>query len=239
MLRRPPRSTLSSSSAASDVYKRQEYGGLASSPHLRRTIRRHEREMVALVTRVPRDPVDLMSSVNGLDSPGLLPTWQEMQHSMARPECCRCASAMVPYRIHFEQAVWLCAAEECSSSIDAEDPLIVDLQMPKVMIERFKSSVKPKRKRACKSHGSSKKQQRSVSVSGDATDKTSSTNILSLSTEAPFPLLQEAGGSEDRSSLDALLDSIPEDDELADSSMEDWLFSDQPQHQSPESNTID
>eukprot|EP00658_Telonema_sp_P-2_P024143 TRINITY_DN19688_c0_g1_i3.p1 TRINITY_DN19688_c0_g1~~TRINITY_DN19688_c0_g1_i3.p1 ORF type:complete len:101 (+),score=29.72 TRINITY_DN19688_c0_g1_i3:138-440(+) len=27
MIRRPPRSTLSSSSAASDVYKRQEYGG--------------------------------------------------------------------------------------------------------------------------------------------------------------------------------------------------------------------
>eukprot|EP00656_Telonema_subtile_P005983 TRINITY_DN12748_c0_g1_i1.p1 TRINITY_DN12748_c0_g1~~TRINITY_DN12748_c0_g1_i1.p1 ORF type:complete len:167 (+),score=38.77 TRINITY_DN12748_c0_g1_i1:103-603(+) len=31
MIRRPPRSTLSSSSAASDVYKRQEYGGLDDS----------------------------------------------------------------------------------------------------------------------------------------------------------------------------------------------------------------
>eukprot|EP00656_Telonema_subtile_P015293 TRINITY_DN17996_c0_g1_i2.p1 TRINITY_DN17996_c0_g1~~TRINITY_DN17996_c0_g1_i2.p1 ORF type:complete len:106 (+),score=19.09 TRINITY_DN17996_c0_g1_i2:57-374(+) len=31
MIRRPPRSTLSSSSAASDVYKRQEYGGVSMS----------------------------------------------------------------------------------------------------------------------------------------------------------------------------------------------------------------
>eukprot|EP00658_Telonema_sp_P-2_P080285 TRINITY_DN7959_c0_g1_i8.p1 TRINITY_DN7959_c0_g1~~TRINITY_DN7959_c0_g1_i8.p1 ORF type:complete len:228 (+),score=38.84 TRINITY_DN7959_c0_g1_i8:93-776(+) len=32
MIRRPPRSTLSSSSAASDVYKRQEYGGPRTEP---------------------------------------------------------------------------------------------------------------------------------------------------------------------------------------------------------------
>eukprot|EP00658_Telonema_sp_P-2_P007515 TRINITY_DN12802_c0_g1_i2.p2 TRINITY_DN12802_c0_g1~~TRINITY_DN12802_c0_g1_i2.p2 ORF type:complete len:125 (+),score=40.81 TRINITY_DN12802_c0_g1_i2:117-491(+) len=33
MIRRPPRSTLSSSSAASDVYKRQEYGTVSSMAH--------------------------------------------------------------------------------------------------------------------------------------------------------------------------------------------------------------
>eukprot|EP00658_Telonema_sp_P-2_P079505 TRINITY_DN769_c0_g1_i8.p1 TRINITY_DN769_c0_g1~~TRINITY_DN769_c0_g1_i8.p1 ORF type:complete len:416 (-),score=114.53 TRINITY_DN769_c0_g1_i8:12-1259(-) len=57
MIRRPPRSTLSSSSAASDVYKRQAVGGQLGNPHVEHTIKLAElNKKIASADTLANDP---------------------------------------------------------------------------------------------------------------------------------------------------------------------------------------
>src|SRR5665648_327782 len=86
MIRRPPRSTLSSSSAASDVYKRQVYGGLIDDALRQARAANADLWVVeagtngpfAEASRISGDTRELVSRVYGVERAGSV-TYQSVQ----------------------------------------------------------------------------------------------------------------------------------------------------------------
>jgi len=108
---------------------------------------------------------------------------------------------MTPYRIHFEQAVWMCPADACQA-LDTEQ--IVELQMPQTMATRCRILQDDVASKASRHH---KRKASSTSVPSRKRSASSSVDRCAsgdevLSTDAPFPLRDRGTQSDDIESED-------------------------------------
>lgn len=121
-------------------------------------------------------------------------TWQQMKQ-LPPPSCVGCGNRMSAYRIHFEQAVWMCPQDSCQGLATEQ---VVELQMSsnvptrcRILQDELASKSRGHKRKASGSSAPTRKRLSSPSV-----DRSVSGDEV-LSTDAPFPMCDpEADGSE-------------------------------------------